>query len=60
MQFIHFQAVDDVNKGFIKTGDKLYDLKALKESENSLEVKNTISLKVKIFNYFTAHLYCKV
>ena len=34
-----FQAVDDANKGVIKAEDKLYELKALKEAENSMEVK---------------------
>ncbi|XP_005098481.1 sorting nexin-27 [Aplysia californica] len=37
LKFLFWQAVDDVNKGIIKTGDKLYELKALKESENALE-----------------------
>ena len=32
------QAIDGVNKGQIKTEDKLYELKALQESNKSIEV----------------------
>ncbi|CAL1544897.1 unnamed protein product [Lymnaea stagnalis] len=42
LKFLFWQAVDDVNKGFVKTGDKLYDLKALRETENALEYLKTV------------------
>ena len=32
------QAVEDVNKGFIKTGDKLYELKSMQDAGKKVEV----------------------
>jgi len=32
------QAVEDVNKGFIKTGDKLYELKSMQDAAKKVEV----------------------
>lgn len=32
------QAVEDVNRGLIKTGDKLYELKSMQDSGKKIEV----------------------
>ncbi|GFO24558.1 sorting nexin-27 [Plakobranchus ocellatus] len=42
LRFLFWQAVDDTNKGIIKAEDKLYELKALKETENALEYLKTV------------------
>ncbi|KAK3771859.1 hypothetical protein RRG08_028767 [Elysia crispata] len=42
LRFLFWQAVDDANKGVIKAEDKLYELKALKEAENSMEYLKTV------------------
>ncbi|CAG5126487.1 unnamed protein product, partial [Candidula unifasciata] len=42
LKYLFWQAVDDVNKGIVKTGDKLYELKALREAENALEYLKTV------------------
>ncbi|XP_067665177.1 sorting nexin-27-like [Haliotis asinina] len=37
VSFLYWQAVDEVNRGQIKTGDKLYELKALREAAKAHE-----------------------
>ena len=38
VSFLFCQAVEDVNRGYINAKDKLYQLKALQESNNQTEV----------------------
>lgn len=40
---LYLQAIDGVNKGQIKTEDKLYELKALQESNKSIEVSRCMA-----------------
>ncbi|XP_041370157.1 sorting nexin-27-like [Gigantopelta aegis] len=35
--FLYWQAIDEVSRGHIKTGDKLYELKALRDATKALE-----------------------
>lgn len=40
---LYLQAIDGVNKGQIKTEDKLYELKALQESNKNIEVSGCMA-----------------
>lgn len=40
---LYLQAIDGVNKGQIKTEDKLYELKALQESNKNIEVSRCMA-----------------
>ncbi|KAK3606285.1 hypothetical protein CHS0354_037962 [Potamilus streckersoni] len=40
--FFFWQAVEDVNRGHIKTDEKLYELRALQESEKKMELLKTV------------------
>ncbi|CAH1797029.1 unnamed protein product [Owenia fusiformis] len=42
LDFLYWQAIDDVNRGQIKPGEKLYDLKALQEAGRKLEYMKTV------------------
>ncbi|KAL3865897.1 hypothetical protein ACJMK2_043245 [Sinanodonta woodiana] len=42
VNFFFWQAVEDVNRGHIKTDEKLYELKVLQESEKKMELLKTV------------------
>ncbi|RWS23388.1 Sorting nexin-27-like protein [Leptotrombidium deliense] len=54
--FFFWQAVDDVNKGQIKPGNQLYELKALQDSSKRKEVNNCCTL----FHYLRLYQYLKL